>query len=46
LAGSTKCGRRERIGCVEVAVDGHDGRRSASEPPVELTVRTIGEPVP
>jgi hypothetical protein len=46
LAGSTECGRREPIGCIEVAVDGHDGRRSASEPPVELTVRTIGEPVP
>lgn len=37
---------REGIDLVEVVVEAHDGRSSASEPPVELTVSTTGVPAP
>ena len=46
LTRPAECRRGERIRRVEVAVHRHEGRRSARDPPVELTVRTMGEPAP
>ena len=39
--GGSKC-----IGRIEVAIGGHDGANSESDPPVEFTVSTMGTPPP
>ena len=46
FTGATNGGGSKCIGCIEVAIGGHDGANSDNDPPVEFTVRTMGAPPP